>query len=72
MPNPKSGPSTDRSWYDDEREEQKANHEELMAKLAAEQADGMAKMAKMEASDLESQLEAMAKKVEKSQKTTGM
>ena len=72
MPNPKPGPSTDRSWYDDEREEQKANHEELMARMAAEDASYQSKLAKMEAGELENQLEAMARKVEQSQKSTGL
>jgi hypothetical protein len=67
MPNPQSGPSTDRAWYDDERAQQKAAHEansapissDLVAKLLAEQ----------ESAKLEASLEAIAKKVEASQKS---
>lgn len=63
-----AGPTTDRSQYDDDREAQKAKHEEYLASLEQNPAGLAAKMASLEAEKLENSLEDMARKVEQSQK----
>jgi len=63
-----AGPTTDRGQYDDDRAAQKAKHEEYLASLEQNPADLAAEMARLEAVNLENSLEAMARKVEQSQK----